>query len=246
MALPKIDLPIYETKLISNGKTVKYRPFTVKEEKLFLMAKESEELEATFNSIKQVLNNCVVSDLDVEQLPVFDIEHLFLKIRSVSVGEIVKLQYTCNNTLPLEEGQEEPKRCGNVVEIDFDISSVAVENTIKDTKIEITENMGVVMKYPTFDILRKIGDDDNVTDAIMDMTINCIEYIYDDESVYYTTEYSKEELIDFIESLQTKDLEKIRDFFTMMPKLKKNVNFKCDKCGYEEEIEVEGLQNFFG
>lgn len=246
MALPKIDLPLYETKLISNGKKVKYRPFTVKEEKLFLMAKETEDLETTFGAIKQVLTNCVQTDMDIEKLPVFDIEHLFLKIRSVSVGEIVKLQYTCNNHLPLEEGQTEQKTCGNIVELDFDLNTVDVVNAVKEPKIQITDKMGIVMKYPTFDILKTISDDDEVTDAIMDMTIGCIDYIYDDESIYYTKDYAKEELIDFIESLQTKDLEKIRDFFNMMPKLKKNVMFKCGKCGYEEEIEVEGLQNFFG
>lgn len=246
MALPKIDLPLYETKLISSGKTVKYRPFTVKEEKLFLMAKESEDLEATFNAIKQVLTNCIVTDMDVEQLPVFDIEHLFLKIRTVSVGEVVQLQYTCNNLLPLEEGQEEPKKCNNLVQIDFDLNSVEVVNNVPDAKIQISDKLGIVMKYPTFDILKKVGDDENVTDAIMDITINCIEYIYDEDSIYYTSEYTKEEIVDFIESLQTKDLEKIRDFFGMMPKLKKDVHFKCGKCGYEENIEVEGLQNFFG
>ncbi len=246
MSLPKIDVPVYSTKLISTGKTVKYRPFTVKEEKLFLMANESEEIDTVIDTIKQVLNNCIVSKgFNVDDLPLFDIEYLFLKLRAASVGEVVNLKYKCNNILPKLDGEEEEKKCNHIVEIDFNINEIVPEGIKKDTKIEITENMGIVMKYPTFDLLKSFDNEDEVV-AITNMTISCIDYIYDKDNVYYAKDTKKEELVDFVDSMQSKDLEKIKQFFETMPKLKKELDFKCAKCGYAEKIELEGIQNFFG
>jgi hypothetical protein len=246
MSLPKIDVPVYSAKLISTGKTVKYRPFTVKEEKLFLMANESEEIDTVIDTIKQVLNNCVVSKgFNIDDLPLFDIEYLFLKLRAASVGEVVNLKYKCNNILPKLDGEEEEKKCNHIVEIDLNINDIVPETVKKDTKIEITEKMGIVMKYPTFDLLKAFDTEDEVV-AITNMTVACIDYIYDKENIYYAKDAKKEELIDFVDSMQSKDLEKIKQFFESMPKLKKQLDFKCVKCGYQEKIELEGIQNFFG
>lgn len=244
MALPKIDLPIYETKLFSTGKTVRYRPFTVKEEKLFLMAKEGEDMDAIIDSIKQVLNNCILDEIDIETLPLFDVEYLFLRLRSVSVGESVKLQYKCNNILPKLDGEDE-KKCNNVVEVDLNLNEVELDSEIKETKIEITENLGIVMKYPNFKAIRKLNVSEDGTDTVMDIAISCIDFIYDKDNVYYAKDQTKEELIEFVDGLQAKDLEKLKEFFDSTPKLKKQLEFKCTKCGYEEKVEVEGLQNFF-
>lgn len=246
MALPKIDVPVYSTKLISTGKTVKYRAFTVKEEKLFLMANESEDVDTVVDSIKQVLNNCILTKgVDVEELPLFDIEYLFLKLRAVSVGEVVNLKYKCNNILPKIDGEEEEKKCNHIVEIDLNINNITPETVKIDKKIEITENMGISMKYPTFDLLKNF-DVDKEVDSIIDMTVKCIDFIYDKENIYYSKDVKREELVEFVESMQSKDLEKIKEFFSSMPKLKKNLDFKCVKCGYEEKIELEGIQSFFG
>lgn len=248
MTLPKIDVPVYSTKLISTGKTVKYRPFTVKEEKLFLMANESEEIDTVIDTIKQVLNNCVVSKgFNIDELPLFDIEYLFLKLRSASVGEVVNLKYKCNNILPKLDGDdsEEEKRCNHIVEIDVNLNDIAPTKSDKSNKIEITENMGIVMKYPTFDLLKSFDNVDEV-EAITNMTVDCIDYIYDKENIYYAKDTKKEELVEFVDSMQSKDLDKIKEFFESMPKLKKTMEFKCVKCGYEEKIELEGIQNFFG
>jgi DNA-directed RNA polymerase subunit M/transcription elongation factor TFIIS len=230
---------------LSNGKHLSFRPFTVKEEKLFLMANESEDLNSVVDTIKQILNNCVLDEIDIESLPLFDIEHLFLNIRARSIGEVVNLKYKCNNTIAGEEGAEEEKKCGNLVEIDLNILEIEPEKQEgHSTKIEITENMGIVMKYPNFETL-KTFDIENEADSIIKTTIDCIEYIYDKEQIYYAKDTTQEELIEFVESMQAKDLEKIKLFFDTMPRMKKDIEFKCNKCGHEETIELEGIQNFF-
>ena len=242
--LPKIDVPIYNVKLLSNGKNLRFRPFTVKEEKLFLMANESEDLDNVVDTIKQILNNCVLDEFQVDSLPLFDIEHLFLNIRARSISEIVNLKYKCNNNI-LDEETKEEKKCNNVVEIDLNILEVEPEKQEGHTnKIEITEKMGVVMKYPSFETIKKF-DVENEADSIIKITVNCIDYVYDSDSIYYAKDSTEEELIEFVESMQAKDLEKIKTFFDTMPKMKRDIDFKCNKCGHEEKIELEGIQNFF-
>jgi len=242
--LPKIDVPVFSINLISNGKEVKFRPFTVKEEKLFLMASESEEFKTIIDTTKQVLNNCIISDIDVDKLPIFDIEYLFLNIRARSVSEIINLSYKCNNDIKNEEDVETHK-CANVVQIDLNVLDIKPESSKKqETKIEITEKLGIVMKYPNFNTIKDY-DGQNENDIVFKMTIDCIDYIYDGEQIYYAKDATEEELIEFIEGMQSKDLEKIKHFFENMPKILKDVDFKCNKCGYEEKITVEGLESFF-
>jgi len=210
------------------------------------MANESEDVDTVVDSIKQVLNNCIVTKgIDVEELPLFDIEYLFLKLRAVSVGEIVNLRYKCNNILPKLDGEEEEKKCNHIVEIDLNINNITPETIKIDKKIEITENMGISMKYPTFDLLKEFDENSDV-DSIINMTVKCIDFIYDKENIYYAKDTGKEELVEFVESMQSKDLEKIKEFFSSMPKMKKTLDFSCVKCGYKEEIQLEGIQSFFG
>jgi hypothetical protein len=244
MALPKIDTPTYETKLISTGKTVKYRPFLVKEQKLFLMASQSEDAKEVVNTIKQVLNNCILTNaVKVDELPVFDLEHLFLQIRARSVGEVVNLRYNCNNDV-LDENKE-TKKCGGLVKVDLNLLEITPTKTPNHSnKIELSPKLGIVMKYPNFDIVQKLNIQSEAD--LLDLVISCIDYIYDEEQLYYANKTSKEELEEFIENLQQSDLEKIQTFFQTMPKLSKKFDFKCPKCGYSEEINVEGIQNFFG
>jgi hypothetical protein len=243
MALPKIDVPVFTRKLLSNGKSIRYRPFTVKEEKLFLMANESEYLNSTIDTIKQVINNCIIDDIDVDSLPMFDIEYMFLNIRAKSIGEIVNLKYKCNNIVSAE-GEDE-KKCNNVVEIDVNILEIVPEkNDNHNTKIEITDKLGVVMKYPNIETIKKM-DISNEADSVINMTISCIDFIYEDDKIYYAKDSTTEELVEFLESMQTKDLEKIKEFFNTMPVLKKKIHFKCNKCEHEEDIDLEGINNFF-
>ena len=242
--LPKIDVPIYNVKLLSTGKSLRFRPFTVKEEKLFLMANEGEDLTTIVDTIKQILNNCILDEFDIDSLPLFDIEHLFLNIRARSIGEVVNLKYKCNNNV-LDEETKEEKKCNNVVQIDLNVLDIQPKKQEGHTnKIEITEKLGIVMKYPNFETLKKFKDVEEA-DSIIKMTVGCIEYVYDADKIYYAKDTTEEELVEFVESMQSKDLEKIKTFFDTMPKVKKDVDFKCDKCGHEEKIEVEGIQNFF-
>jgi hypothetical protein len=196
------------------------------------------------DTTKQVLNNCIISEVDVDKLPVFDIEYLFLNIRARSVSEVINLNYKCNNDIKNEK-DEGTHKCGHTVKIDVNILDIKPKTDAKqENKIQITDKVGMVMKYPNFDTLKKY-ENVNQADVIMKLTANCIEYIYDDDQIYYAKDTTEDELIDFIEGMQSKDLEKIKNFFDNMPKISKDLDFKCGKCGHEEKIIVEGLESFF-
>lgn len=243
MALPKIDVPIFELKLPSNGKKIKFRPFTVKEEKLFLMATQDDDAKSSFNTVMQVLNNCILSDVEVEKLPMFDVEFLFLNLRARSIGEVVDLNYKCNNDV--NDGNGGTKKCNNVVNIKVNLLEIEPSVDEKHSnKIELNSKMGIVMKYPSIDFLGNELSSDEF-DVIIDLIVNCIDYIYDEDNLYYAKDSSREELLEFLDSLQSKELEKIKEFFDTLPKIKKDLDFKCSKCEHEEKIVLEGIQSFF-
>lgn len=242
--LPKIDVPVFSINLISTGKEIKFRPFTVKEEKLFLMANESDDLKTIIDTTKQVLNNCIISEIDIDKLPVFDIDYLFLNIRARSVSEVINLTYRCNNDIK-NDNDEGTHKCGHNVKIDVNILDIKPKTDKKpEYKIQITDKVGMVMRYPNFNTVKKY-EGKNESDIVLKLTIDCIEYIYDGDQIYYAKDTTEEELIEFVESMQSKDLEKIKDFFDNMPKISKDLDFKCKKCGYEEQITVEGIESFF-
>jgi len=244
MALPKISVPTYELSLLSSDKKVSFRPFTVKEEKLFLMASQSNDENESFKTILQVLNNCILNEVEVEKLPLFDIEYLFLNLRARSVGEKIELKYKCVNEVTKDDGSK--SSCNNVVEIDVDLLEIKPEiDENHNKKIQLGNNLGVVMKYPTLDVIQKYTNSMDEIDLIIDLIVESIDYIYDENEIYYAKDNTKEELMEFLDSLQTKDLERIKVFFDTMPKIKKNLDFKCKKCGHEEKIELEGIQSFF-
>ena len=207
--LPKIDVPIYELNLISSGKKIRFRPFLVKEQKLLLMANQSDDPKESLNVVKQICKNCIIDEVDVESLPVFDLEFIFLNLRARSVSEVINLQYKCNNK-----------------------------------KIMLSDKLGIMMRYPTFEMLANLKSK-NENETLMELLTICVDNIFDQDNIYYAKDVTREELIDFIDNLQQKDLEKIQEFFETAPKIKKNIGFSCRKCGYKENIEVEGLQNFF-
>ena len=242
--LPKLDVPIHELKLVSTGKTIRFRPFLVKEQKLFLMASESDEPKEVVNVIRQVLKNCVLDEIDIDQLPTFDLEYLFLNLRARSVEEVVELRYKCNNTIKTEAGED--KKCDG--KVDFKINLLEIEPKKGENhinKVQVTENLGVCLKYPTFDMIQRYESLDE-NEVMSKVLADCIDYVYDKEQIYYAKDSTREELEEFIDNLQQPHLEKIKVFFDTMPEIKKDLHFKCTKCGYEEEIVVRGLQNFFG
>jgi len=244
MALPKLDVPIYETKLLSNGKTIKFRPFLVKEQKLFLMATQSEDVKDVVDVIKQVLKNCILTEkIDIDELPTFDLEHVFLQLRAKSVGEVVNLQYNCNNVVKTKD--DDDVVCDGVVKFKIDLTKLDI---IKDEKhsntIQFTENLGIVMKYPNFKLFNNF--ENNEAKDELDLIINSVDYIFDKDNMYYAKDTSHEEMVEFFENMQQEDFEKVLEFFQTMPKISKGLHFKCPKCNYEEDIIVEGIQNFFG
>ena len=241
--LPKIDVPLYEITLPLLQKKVKIRPFLVKEEKILLMAMESEDEESVLLAIKQIINNCLIEDFDVDSLPILDLEYLFLQLRARSVGEIIDLQYKCNNDVKDAEGND--KKCNSVIKMNFNALEIEPEvNENHRKKIQLTPKLGVVMKYPDFkliDNLKKVTE----SESLIKIVVGCIEYIYDDESIYYAKDSTEEELTDFIDSLTRDQFNDIQNFFDTIPKIKKVLDFKCSKCSYEDKIILEGIQSFF-
>lgn len=242
MALPKLDVPIYELILPLSQQKVKFRPFLVKEEKILLMAMESKDEKSTILAIKQILNNCCFGDTDIDNMPVTDLEFLFLNLRARSIGEVVDLQYRCNNKVKDEEGEE--KNCNNVVKFSMNILNIVPEVPADHTnKIELSDKLGIVMRYPTFKMMENTKGDES--ERILDVVIESVDYIYDEDNVYYRKDVPKKEMVEFIESMTKEQFQKVQDFFESLPKIKKDVEFKCNKCGYTEKITVEGIQNFF-
>jgi hypothetical protein len=244
--LPKLDVPIYELDLPLSKKKVKFRPFLVKEEKILLMAMESETDESTLLAIKQIIGNCCLSDdIDIETLPITDLEYFFLNLRARSVNEIVELEYKCNNKV--KDENEEEKDCGNIVKLEVNVLDIKPEvSENHSTKIALTPTMGVVMKYPSFKIVENNEKvEGGEIEKLMNILVNCIESIYTEDSIFYAKDVTKQELSDFVESLTKEQFTKIQQFFESMPKIKKELDFTCKKCGYHENITIEGIQSFF-
>jgi hypothetical protein len=243
MALPKLDVPIFTIDLPLTKTKLRYRPFLVKEEKLLLIAMESDDEKTIMDTIKQIINNCCLDDVDTETLPITDLEYFFLHLRARSIGEIVDLQYKCNNKVKDDAGEE--VECGNNVKLKVNI--LEIEPTFNDkhtNKIELTDKLGIVMKYPNFATIDKVKSNNDV-EQILGIIMNCVDYIYDEESIYYRKDISDEELTEFIENLTQKQFAKVQEFFETVPSIKKQLDFKCNKCGYQEKILIEGIQNFF-
>lgn len=242
--LPKLDVPIYELKLPLLDKIVRYRPFLVKEEKLLLMAMESNDEKSVVDAVKQIVNNCCIDEIDVDDLPIVDLEFLFLNLRARSVGEVVELQYKCNNKVKKEDSEEE-KTCGTIVKFNLNLLELnPVIDEKHSNKIELSADTGIVMKYPNFKLVEKI-DAESEVDRIMKMIVECVDFIYDKDNIYYRKDIEEKELQEFIESLTRDQFKNVQTFFETLPKIKKNLHFQCSKCKYEEDFDVEGLQNFF-
>ena len=243
MALPKINTPIFELTLSSTGESVKYRPFLMKEQKILLLALESGETKSIMTAVKQIINNCVVGDIDVEKLPVFDLEYFFMRLRGKSIGETVDLQL--RHPTGLNSKDEE---CQHVTKFTFNIMEVEVEKTITHTdKIIIDEEtgLGIKLKYPTADFTEMDTDNLSQLDVAVKMLISCIDYIYDKEEIYKKEDSSSLELQEFVDSLSQEQFKTVMNFFETMPKLKHTINWKCTGCGCDDEVTLEGMGNFF-
>ena len=240
MALPKLTVPEYEAILPSTEKVIKYRPFLVKEEKILLTALEAEDDVAMADAIRQIVNNCVQGELDVVKLPTFDIEYLFLRLRAKSVGEKVTLglrPWGCPNN--------EGKLCENSTEVEINLEEVKV---IKDenhsSKIMLNDEIGVKMKYPDIKNINIIDADSAITG--MNIVRNCVDMVFTKDETFERDSFTDEELEEFIDSLNSDQFKKIKEFFDTMPTLKYTKKYKCGTCGEEKETILQGLNSFFG
>ena len=207
MTLPKIDLPTYTVNLPSDNRELKVRPFTVKEEKLLLMAAESGKSADVIDTVKQVINNCIVKgSFDVDKAPFFDVDFLFIFLRAKSIGEVVEVNLTCNNTL------DDGRRCGHTFPAGMDIQNYELmrNEDITDT-IKLTDSSGVKMKYPNYALVKKL-DDIPESERKIKVVINSIEHIYDKKGVYSSKDYSTKELQDFVEGLTEAHYKKLENF----------------------------------
>jgi hypothetical protein len=238
MALPKPPVPTYELTLPSTGKTIKYRPFLVKEEKLLLIATETGDDKQMRDAVVEILKACVLTrGIKVEELPMFDLEYIFLRVRAKSVGEVVEMMFTAKDD--------------NETKLPYHLNLEEVE-CIKpeghDKKVILTDTAGLIMKYPSMEqfITSQILQKDQTTEEVFDEIINCVEQIYDGDEVWEAKTTPKKDIKEYLEGLTSKQFEAIQQFFATMPKVSHTFTLKNPKTEVESEYTIEGLTNFFG
>ena len=238
MPLPKIATPTYELELPSTGASINYRPFLVKEEKVLVIALESEDNKQITNSIKAVLKNCILTKgIRVEKLPTFDIEYLFLNIRGKSVGETLEVNITC------------PDDEKTIVPMTIELDDIQIQRTEGHTnKIKIDSNIMMELKYPSLDEFIKNNfdfDDKNAMEQSFDLIASCIDKVYTEDEVWVAADCTKKEMREFLESMNSTQFKDIEKFFDTMPKLSHTINVKNPKTKVESEVVLEGLSSFF-
>ena len=239
MPLPKINTPTYELTLPSTGKKIKYRPFLVREEKILIMAMESEDMKDITNSIVQILSDCILTEnVKVESLATFDIEYLFLNVRARSVGETVDVNIICP-----DDGETQ-------VEMTIDIDSIKIQKTRGHKNIiKLDDNLSMKLRYPSLDqFVENNFETGQVVSEVgqsLSMITSCIDMIYNEEETWEAADCSKKELDEFVEQMNTKQFKQIEKFFTTMPKLSHTIAVKNPNTGVESEVVLEGLAAFF-
>lgn len=234
MALPILNTPSFELTLPITKKTVKYRPFLVKEEKVLLMALESQDQKQIMRAMHDIIESCTFGEIKSKDLPIAELEYIFLKLRTKAVGEVSHIGLKCTS-------------CNESNEIDVNLEDITIDTTnAVDTKIMLTDQIGVIMKYPNSnDVMKSVDSKKTETENTYAVVTACLDKIFDTENVYEVSTQSKEEVQAFIESLNKQQFDKIKNFFQNLPRLKHDVDFNCKKCNHSNHIEVEGLENFF-
>jgi len=237
MALPKLNTPTYELEIPSTDEKLKYRPFLVKEEKILMMALETKDNTQIVNAVKDIVSECTFNKIKISTMPMFDTEYIFLQIRSKSVGEVSKLKLLC----PDGDGK-------TYADVELDLNEVKVQVGDDHTnKIELTDDMGVIMTYPNIDSFSDSGIKDINASNMLDVIGSCILQIYEEkgEKIYEAKDQTKKELTEFIESMNTKQFQDIQKFFDTMPKLKHEIKIKNPKTKKESKVTLTGLNDFF-
>jgi hypothetical protein len=237
MALPKLNTPTYELEIPSTDEKIQYRPFLVKEEKILMMALETKDNAQIVNAVKDIVNECTFNKMNISNMPMFDTEFIFLQIRSKSVGEISKLKLLC------------PDDEKTYADIELDLNEVKVQVGDDHTnKIKLTDDMGIIMTYPSIDSFADSGIQDINASNMIDVIGSCILQIYEQkgEKVYEAKDQTKKELNEFIEQLNTKQFQDVQKFFDTMPRLKHTIKIKNPKTKKTSEVTLSGLNDFFG
>ena len=236
MALPKLTTPTYELEIPSTDEKIKYRPFLVKEEKILMMAMESNKESDIVQAVKDIVNECTFNKVDMNVMPMFDVEYIFLNIRAKSVGEVSKLRLLC------------PDDKKTYADVELDLNDVKVQVGEDHTnKIDLGNGMGMIMQYPTINSFRDSGIKNITAENMLDVIGTCILQIYEDEGkkVYDPKDQTKKEVTDFIEQLNTKQFKDVQKFFDTMPKLKHDIVIKNPKTKKENKVTLTGLNDFF-
>lgn len=232
MTLPTITTPTFTTTIPSTGQEISYRPFLVKEEKILLMAMEGGDGAEMTQATKQILSSCITEDIDIEKLATFDIEYLFLQLRSKSVGEVIELRVGHTG-----EGVE----CDHKTDVEINIDDIVVEGIKVDKKIMVTDTIGIIAHYPTMQDVD--GLDTSDVNTPFKLIVSCIDMVFDGDNVY--EDFTADEMRDWLDGLNQEQFKKISDFFAEMPKLSHTVSWKCPKCGALDTFTIEGLSSFF-
>ncbi len=237
MALPTVDLPTHELEIPSNKKKIKFRPFLVKEEKVLLLALESDNEKNIRDAVLSLLKGCISSRIKIDNLATFDLEYIFLNIRAVSVGEIVDINVTC---------QDDEK-----TQVKYQLNLTDVQVTFPEghsNKIMLTDDLGVIMRYPSFNrfVESQFQQKDVNEDTVIEIIAESIDQIFQGEEVFDESTTTPKEFIEFVESLTTHQLEKIQKFFETAPRLEHSFKATNPKTGVESEYTLRGLQSFFG
>lgn len=237
MALPVANTPVYKLTIPSTGKTISYRPFLVKEEKALMIAQQSDDPETMLATLKSVIESCIKDNIKANELAIFDIEYIFTQLRSKSVGEYVDLILKCDTC-------EDDKAS---VKYQVDLTKIKVNIPKEHSKtIPLFGDVGVVMKYPSLELLKKIenlsGSD---TEAVFEIIMSCIDSVYDSEQMYAAKDHRPEEMRQFIDNLTQEQFMKLQTFFETMPKLEEKVEYKCPLCSKEHEKYIRGIDSFF-
>ena len=232
MALPRLDTPQYDLTLY-NGDNIKFRPFLVKEQKILLMAMEEKESKHVVNAMKQVINNCTYDQIKIDSLPIFEVENIFLRLREKSIGEEVEFRVKCTDS-----------ECEGLTHMTVDLGTVGYDNTqLPDTKLKISPNVVLNMRYPTLQNLDTIQNLENIEDNFSFLA-SCIESIEADGNIYTMDTTSVDEVQGFLESMTNQQFALVRDFFVKLPKVSKKLEYTCSGCGKENTRVITGLQNF--
>ena len=236
MALPKIDVPRYPVTIPSTGEEFIMRPYLVKEEKILLLAMESQDPKQIALAIRNLITNCIEGDVDIDTLAGFDIEKLFLELRGISVGEKIQLHTKCQK-----------EECEHPNGGEIDIKDVTLKDyNPEDSIIKLSGSVGVTMKYPTLELLGEMDPEKlESIETLMDIITSCINTIFDDENVYDCKKENIEEVRDFIDNLTSDQFQLISNFFQNTPVLEYDLKFVCEKCEHESSYELRGLQSFF-